>query len=200
VRDDVDLRNVSVANHWTQLRPLVDTDRSWLFDLSVGEATGFRWILEGAVPGYRDLSEEPNPFGDDLGYWIVWSADGERRLGLVQVGPVDAQNGVAQLGICMTPAHIGSGRGWSAFLLSCHVLFDRCELRKVFGYAPEFNETYSYRNLRRVATEEACLSGHHYFRGRYWDVKVYGILRSEWEEAVSRPSYQRFLRHIVFSA
>jgi ribosomal-protein-alanine N-acetyltransferase len=40
----------------------------------------------------------------------------------------------------------------------------------------------SARVLERVGMRlEARLRDHHHFKGRFWDISLYGILRGEWE-------------------
>jgi ribosomal-protein-alanine N-acetyltransferase len=59
--------------------------------------------------------------------------------------------------------------------------FGEWGLERIHAHCITENEG-SARVLERVGLRlEVRLRDHHYFKSRFWDVSLYGILRGEWE-------------------
>lgn len=88
---------------------------------------------------------------------------------------------LADMGFELAPAHWGRGYATEAARAMVEVAFGDWGLERVHAHCIAEN-TGSARVLERAGLRhEARLRDHQYFKGRYWDVLIYGILRREWE-------------------
>jgi [ribosomal protein S5]-alanine N-acetyltransferase len=90
---------------------------------------------------------------------------------------------VADHGFELDPAHWGRGYATEASRAMLEWGFGTWGLERVHAHCIAENRA-SAAVLRRVGMrEEARLRDHEHFKGRHWDVLLFGILRSEWSPA-----------------
>ena len=88
---------------------------------------------------------------------------------------------LADMGFELNPEHWGRGYASEAARAMVDWAFGDLGLDRVHAHCIAEN-IGSARVLERAGLRpEARLREHQYFKGRYWDVLIYGILRAEWE-------------------
>lgn len=127
--------------------------------------------------------------------FIVWQGEQPRSrvqlaITLAETGEVIGNAGVrrdapgaplADTGFELSPAHWGRGYATEAARALVGWAFDEWGLERVHAHCVAAN-TASARVLEKVGMRrEALLRDHQFFKGRFWDVLIYGILRDEWE-------------------
>lgn len=163
------------------LRPLEPEDNQWLFSLYVGEETGFRWDLEGQIPTYEEFIRSDGFLGAYILKLAIVDLQRNAPIGVVLAGQVDERSNTIQIGTCLMPNFIGSGKGVMATIVLCEYLFTRLCFRKIYSYSVDFNYFNFFKRMGLHTRVEACLKEHRYFQGRYWDVRIFSVLREEWE-------------------
>ncbi|HEX2080586.1 MAG TPA: GNAT family protein [Longimicrobium sp.] len=127
--------------------------------------------------------------------FITWQGEKPRSrvqlaVTLAETGEVIGNVGVrreapgeplADMGFELSPARWGRGYATEAARAMVELAFGDWGLDRVHAHCIADN-TGSARVLEKAGLRrEARLREHQYFKGRYWDVLIYGILRGEWE-------------------
>lgn len=100
------------------------------------------------------------------------------NVGVRREGPGEP---LADMGFELSPAHWGRGYATEAARAMVEMAFGDWGLDRVHAHCIAENAG-SARVLERVGLcREARLRDHQYFKDRYWDVLIYGMLRGEWE-------------------
>jgi ribosomal-protein-alanine N-acetyltransferase len=103
------------------------------------------------------------------------------NVGLRRDGP---DSPVADLGYELSPTHWGRGFATEAARAMVDMGFGTWEgLHRIYAHCIAENEASS-RVLQRVSFRpEARLRHHQWFKERFWDVQLFGLLRDEWTPA-----------------
>lgn len=180
------------------LRSLEPGDSQWLFDLYVSEEIGFRWDLEGQIPTYEEFIRSDGFLHAYILKFAIVDVQSDAPIGVALAGQVDERSNTIQYGTCLMPNVIGRGKGIVATTILCHYLFDWLCFRKIYSYSVDFNYFRFFKRLGLHMRVEACLKEQRYFQGRYWDVRIFSMLREEWE-CFSRGPASRLLADVQFS-
>jgi ribosomal-protein-alanine N-acetyltransferase len=110
---------------------------------------------------------------------VTLAATGE-LIGNVGLRRAAAEEPVADTGYELAPAHWGRGYAGEAARAMLDWGFGVWGLERVHAHCVADNAA-SAAVLRRLGMrEEARLRDHERFKGRFWDVLLFGILREEW--------------------
>ncbi len=110
-------------------------------------------------------------------------ADTGELVGNVGVRRESANEPVADMGFELSPDYWGRGYATEAARAMVDWGFGEWWLDRIHAHCVSEN-TASARVLQRVGMRlEVRLRDHQFFRGRFWDLSLYGLLRSEWEAA-----------------
>lgn len=102
-------------------------------------------------------------------------------IGNVGVRRESAGEPIADMGFELAPEHWGRGYATEAARTMVEWAFGDWGLERIHAHCIAENAG-SARVLERAGMRlEARLRDHHRFKGRFWDVLIYGILRTEWE-------------------
>lgn len=94
----------------------------------------------------------------------------------------------ADLGYELSPDYWGQGYATAAAQAMVKFGFQELELTRLASWCIADNAA-SARVLTRLGfREEGRLRQNEYFKGRYWDTLLFGLLRSEWQESAHHPA------------
>jgi [ribosomal protein S5]-alanine N-acetyltransferase len=103
-------------------------------------------------------------------------------IGKAGVRRLEPGSRVADMGYELAPSHWGRGYATEAARAVLDFGFAELDLHRVGAHCIAEN-TASARVLRKLGMrEEGRLREHEHFRGRWWDVLLFGVLRAEWDE------------------
>jgi RimJ/RimL family protein N-acetyltransferase len=161
------------------LRPPEPQDLDFLYNLSLGETTGFRWRFRGQIPSRETF--EHVMWHDVLAQFVVVGIESGRRIGLVVAYAADIRSGTAYIGQLMDDKSVRRGVGIEAASLFLNYLFNNWNLRKLYGEAPAFTMTAFKSGAGKLFRVEGILSDHIYYGGRFWDQYIIAHYREDWE-------------------
>jgi ribosomal-protein-alanine N-acetyltransferase len=108
-------------------------------------------------------------------------ADTGELIGNVGVRRETAEEPLADMGFELSPDHWGRGYATEAARAMVDWGFGEWGLDRIHAHCVSENAA-SARVLERVGMRlEVRLRDHQFFKGRFWDLSLYGLLRSEWE-------------------
>ena len=111
--------------------------------------------------------------------------DEERVIGNCGIRRKPENEWEADIGYELAPEHWGRGYATEAALAIVDFGFRDLQLHRVWSWCIADNVA-SARVLERVGFRpEGRLRENEYFKGRWWDTLVYGLLRSEWKAAAT---------------
>jgi [ribosomal protein S5]-alanine N-acetyltransferase len=114
-------------------------------------------------------------------FQLAITLDGE-VIGNVGVRRIEAGSRVADIGYELAPALWGQGYATEAAQAILHWGFEELDLHRVGAHCIADNAA-SARVLEKVGMQrEGVLREHEHFKGRWWDVLLFGLLRREWEQ------------------
>jgi ribosomal-protein-alanine N-acetyltransferase len=118
---------------------------------------------------------------------IVLTATGE-VIGNVGVRRETAEEPVADMGFELSPEHWGRGYASEAAQAMVDWGFGDWGLERIHAHCVSDNVA-SARVLERVGMRlEARLRDHQFFKDRFWDLSLYGMLRGDWESPRALPA------------
>ncbi|HEU4882182.1 MAG TPA: GNAT family protein [Longimicrobium sp.] len=108
-------------------------------------------------------------------------ADTGQVIGNVGVRRETAAESLADMGFELSPEHWGRGYATEAARAMVDWGFGEWGLERIHAHCVSENVA-SARVLERVGMRlEVRLRDHQRFKGRFWDLSLYGILKSEWQ-------------------
>jgi len=114
--------------------------------------------------------------------FVIAEQGSEDYIGQVNLDTIDWKNRVGRIGIVIgSAAHFGLGIGTEAMQLLIAFAFREMNLNRLELEVYDFNERAYRCYLRCGFREEGRLRQRQYKNGRYVDVIVMGLLRSDWE-------------------
>jgi RimJ/RimL family protein N-acetyltransferase len=168
----------------TVLRPIVSADHDFLYQLSLDERIGFRWRTRGETPSFDGYIR--GLFANAFAQFVVARLDSREAIGHVNAYDPNFRSGHASVGMVLDPSVTGKGWAVEASLLFVNYLFTLWDFQKIYLESMDFNYAQFGHNLERFFHEEARLVEHVYFDGRFWDVRIHAIYRTEFQELTSR--------------
>jgi RimJ/RimL family protein N-acetyltransferase len=167
------------------LRPVYPEDYGFLYSLAVSPEIGFRWRYRGAVPAY-DVFLRELWAGILVQFMVCDVATGE-PVGFVVAHSADLKSGFAHVAVLMSPPAMGRGWGVEAGALFITYLFATWSFRKLYAESLAFTWGAVASGVERVFREEGCLRDHEFYQGRYWDLHIAAVYRTDWERgAIAR--------------
>jgi diamine N-acetyltransferase len=106
---------------------------------------------------------------------------GWEHIGAIGFMHMDRRNRSAEFGIHIGPKqHRNKGLGRDSILTLLRYGFENLNLHRIWLRVFEFNQPaiHLYEDIGFV--QEGTQREAHYLRGRYWDVRIYSMLRREW--------------------
>ncbi|MFB6131740.1 MAG: GNAT family N-acetyltransferase [Salinigranum sp.] len=168
-----------------------------------GDLVTLRTIEEEDLPFVRDGVNHPavrRPIGQKLPTNLAQetrefearNADGEGlrllithqdvRVGIIQLAPIDTENGTARVTYWIDPSHRRQGYARDALDAIAGYAFDELRVHKLTARVFAFNEA-SIELLRGAGfTEEGVHREESFVDGRYVDAHWLGLLEREWRE------------------
>lgn len=111
----------------------------------------------------------------------ITRADTGELVGNVGVRRETAGEPLADMGFELSPEHWGRGYATEAARAMVDWGFGEWGLQRIHAHCVSENAA-SARVLERVGMRmEARLRDHQWFKDRFWDISLYGLLRAEWE-------------------
>lgn len=118
----------------------------------------------------------------------IETEEGE-HIGNIGLEEIDWKNRCAELGIFIgDKQHWGQGYGTDAIRTLLRFAFEELNLNRVYLRVFAFNERARRCYLRCGFVEEGRQRQAHFTAGRYHDVILMSILRSEWDASQAAPS------------
>lgn len=102
------------------------------------------------------------------------------NVGLRREAPDDR---MADLGYELSPTHWGRGFATEAARAMVDLGFGTWGLHRIHAHCISDNEASARVLLRAGLRQEARLRDHQFFKDRFWDVSMFGIMREEWTPA-----------------
>lgn len=167
-----------------RLRPVRQSDYSWLYEVATSPEAGVRWRYRGATPSPEGFMT--SLWEGVLAQFVVESIETSEPLGLVVSYGHSARGLNAYVAVLSAASAAGSGRVLEgAFLLLDHV-FSTWNLTKIYLEVPGFNLD-QFGSLAELGfVEEARLRDHEWHDGRTWDHYTFALYRTGWEELSDR--------------
>ena len=157
--------------------------RSWATDNDCCFALGDAYILPQTwEKTERTLNEYLNGGVGGLHFAIAEKASG-RYIGQCNLPLIDRVSRRGEMAIVLAPEYIGQGYGREAIHLMLGYAFGEINLRRVYlqVYADNERAIKCYRACG--FREEGRMREHAYRHGRYVDIVMMGIMKSEWQNA-----------------
>jgi hypothetical protein len=165
-------------NDRVALRVLRPTDYDALYETATVPGNGLYERFRGATPS-------PDDFVKALwgGILVQFVPETEHRMmGLLVAHNASFVDGVVRV-VHLAYDEFDDRDHESALLQFLDYLFVNWELRKIYAEVPEFRRDRFLSRGGRIFCEEGCLRDHQFLAGRYWSTYIYGLTRSQWEQA-----------------
>ena len=159
----------------SQNRPGTDcgAHHSFLFQLATEPSTGWRWTFGGAIPSIDEFVA--NLWRNVAAQFVVTRLADRTPIGHVMLYGVDLHQGHGNLSAVSTTEAQSSGLLVEASLVFLRYCYTLWNLRKVYLELPEYNLPQFGSGLRGLMRQEAKLTDHTYYGGRYWDRIILAI-------------------------
>jgi RimJ/RimL family protein N-acetyltransferase len=177
-----------------RLRPLVPTDYDYLYALTTDEEVNARWRFRGTSPNPEQFAKLL--WQNALVQFVVEHRESGKRIGYLSAFDANERNGWCHISVVIDPGLSHTGWALESFALFFNYLFETFNMRKLYGEVLE----PAYADLASGAGNwfrvEGRLVDHEYFGGRFCDLVLLALHRSDWEQRgkplveklVSRPS------------
>ena len=171
------------------LRKLRMEDAEDMFEYGRDPEIAFRGLwppLESLEESRADIADVLDGYatGGNISWAIEHKAD-RQMIGRIGLGPYSRMNRRAEVGYAMNRAYWGRGLATEAVRGVLGFAFGTLGLNRVQAIVLPDNAG-SMRVLEKAGMQrEGLLRKYQYVLGDYWDVYMYGVLRSDWEAAGS---------------
>lgn len=168
-----------------RLRPLSadDCERVRLWRLGCRESLRTSYMLTHSQQAdfYEEVVSDRHA---DARYFGVHSEDADRLVGMVGLGPIQVENGLAEISLILDPEERGKGIGEAAVALILEEAFDRMRLATIFGEAYECSPALGF--WEKVAlgygAELVWLPRRKFWAGQFWRALIFTITAEEWRK------------------
>jgi RimJ/RimL family protein N-acetyltransferase len=183
--------HASLVGRRVALRQISMRDYDYLFALTAGVETAFRWRQQ---PGMMN----PAAFGDTLwrnvfAQFIVVHCATAQPVGLVSAYNPDMANRTVYVASLIDPEFRDQGWPLEGSDVFIRYLFEVHGFRKLYGEAVDFNMKEFRSILGKLVHVEGRLRRHFYIAGEWRDMYILAIHREDWEARPrrNRPSDRR---------
>ncbi|HEX8599370.1 MAG TPA: GNAT family protein [Chloroflexia bacterium] len=167
------------------LRKLRMEDAEDMFEYGRDQEIAFRGLwppLQSLEESRADLAEAQEGYaaGSEIS-WAIEHREDRRMIGRIGLGPYSRMNRRAEIGYAMNRSYWGRGLATEAVRGVLGFAFRNMGLNRVQAIVLPDN-IGSMRVLEKAGMQrEGLLRKYQYVLGDYWDVYMYGVLRSDWE-------------------
>lgn len=174
--DDQESLEPVLRNSMYMLRPVMQSDTSFLYELATRPETGYRWRYRGTVPPIERFASEiwQNTV---LAQFVVVAASSGQAQGLVVCYQADMVNGHASIGAAFSQEVESVGLPATAVGLFIQYLFRVYPFRKLYLEVPGWNMAQIASGVGSYFHDEGRLRGHDYYDGKYWDKHILAMYR-----------------------
>jgi len=148
----------------------------------------YPWIerTEAEVKGFVQMFVDQQTEHPRRKYQLaITLANGDRVIGDCGIRRKHENEWEADIGYELSPEHWGQGYATEAGLAMIDFGFRELELHRISSWCIADNVA-SARVLEKVGLRlEGRLRENEYFKGRWWDTLIYGLIRSEWADSAS---------------
>lgn len=156
--------------------PQMTTWVPWEAHRSLDDSRAF---VERVLQKYRERREAE---------WVITLRPGGRVIGTVRLGQYHPVHRRADLGYAVGRAWWGQGYATEAARAVVAFGFSRLDLNRIWAICDPGNGA-SERVMQKVGMRfEGVLREHMYEKGEFRDVKLYAILRRDWEPGAGSPA------------
>jgi ribosomal-protein-alanine N-acetyltransferase len=183
--DDI-LRDLpSIETERLVLRKLRMEDAEDMFEYGRDPEIAFRGLwppLQSLEESLADLADTLEGYsrGSEISWAMEHKAEG-KMIGRIGLGPYSRMNNRAEIGYAMNRSYWGQGLATEAVRGVLGFAFGQMGLNRVQAIVL-LDNIGSMRVLEKSGMRrEGLLRKYQYVLSAYWDVYMYGILRSDWE-------------------
>ena len=183
--DDILRDLLSIETERLLLRKLRMEDAEDMFEYGQDREIAFRGLwppLQSLEESRADLAEALEGYagGSAISWAIEHKAD-RKMIGRIGLGPYSRMNHRAEIGYAMNRNYWGQGLATEAVRGVLRFAFREMSLNRVQAIVLPDN-IGSMRVLEKAGMQrEGLLRKYQYVLGDYWDVYMYGMLKSDWE-------------------
>ncbi|MDQ3705040.1 MAG: GNAT family N-acetyltransferase [Chloroflexota bacterium] len=167
------------------LRKLRMEDAEDMFEYGQDQEIAFRGLwppLQSLEESQADLADAMEGYaaGSEISWAIEHRAD-RKMIGRIGLGPYSRMNHRAEIGYALNRNYWGQGLATEAVSGVLGFAFGEMGLNRVQAIVLPDN-IGSMRVLEKAGMRrEGLLRGYQFVLGKYWDVYMYGVLRSDWD-------------------
>ncbi|HEX8230834.1 MAG TPA: GNAT family N-acetyltransferase [Chloroflexia bacterium] len=167
------------------LRKLRMEDAEDMFEYGQDQEIAFRGLwppLQTLEQSRADVADTLSGYaaGSEISWAIEHKAD-RKMIGRIGLGPYSRMNRRAEIGYALNRNYWGQGLATEAVRGVLGFAFGEMGLNRVQAIVLPDNKG-SMRVLEKAGMQrEGLLRKYQYVLGDYWDVYIYGVLKSDWE-------------------
>lgn len=183
VERDAESTMPPLATRRVRLRPIVEGDRRFLYELMSNPEAGGRVRFGGGTPSPEKVAAS---LWDSVLAQFVVADRRDDPIGLVAITSPDFRNGFAYVSALGMPDAQGSGLIAEAVFLAFNYAFVTWPFRKVYMEATEDSYRAFSSGLDSMFVEEGRLAEHVFWNGHYRDVHIVAVYRRVWQRLAPR--------------
>ena len=169
-----------LATRRVALRTVGPADLAFLYAIATDPAVSYRWRYRGATPSPEQFATEL--WQGVLCQYVVGRRDSGQPVGLVSAYQADLANRTCYVALLGDKAHDASGLMLEGALLFVTYLFHTWDLRQLYAEVPGYTLDAFGSGMGRYFHEEGRLVDHSFHAGRFWDLHILAIHRTDWEK------------------
>jgi RimJ/RimL family protein N-acetyltransferase/acyl carrier protein len=162
---------------YTRMRPVMEADALFLYELSTQDENIVRWRYRGILPPFEQF--RASLWQGVLTQAVISLKVSGEDIGLVTAYGADLHNNHVSLGAVFKADVHGTGLPVEAVRVFRDYLFNTWNIVKVYLEVPEYNLPQFDSVGMGEAREEGRFRAHLYYAGRYWDQYVFAMYRPE---------------------
>jgi RimJ/RimL family protein N-acetyltransferase len=162
------------------VRTVGPADLPFLYAVATDPAVAYRWRYRGATPSPEQFAAEL--WQGVLCQYVVAHREGGAPVGLVSAYQADLANRTCYVALLGDKAHDASGLMLEGALLFVSYLFHTWDFRQLYAEVPGYTLDSFGSGMGRYFREEGRLVDHSFHAGRWWDLHILAIHRSDWEK------------------
>jgi RimJ/RimL family protein N-acetyltransferase len=167
-----------MSSRRVRLRPLMEKDSAFVYQLMISERSGGRVRFGGAVPSPEKVAA--TLWESVLAQFVIDSSGSGEPVGLVAITSPNFRDGFAYLSALGSDTALGHGMVAEGVFLAFNYAFLTWPFRKIYMEASEESYKAFYSGLGRLFTEEGRLKQHTFWNGRYMDLAIFAVYRETW--------------------
>lgn len=163
-----------------RIRPVKPGDYAAIYDLTIKEAGGWRWVNRGDSRRFEGFVDDL--WRNALVQHVIEEKVDNRMVGFVRAYSYQARDSHAHVAVLFDPEYRGRTWPWEGVILFLDFLFCVYPVRKLYMESLGFNFRQFASGLGKWFVEEGRLRDHEYHGGRYWDLHLLAMYREDFEK------------------